>query len=287
MTVPLRTTRASRDMRKSVDEAKPAASEVDHVRSVACCKSASISRPSSKGASRPERVRTTELTTDNNSTPTCPVEDSDSGIDSQPDISYFAAQSVQPILPGRPKASGPKKYDIDYYAAQSIQPSLPNRPKASGPKEYDPTELDAAMARSYRSDLPLTREEAEGQAWGHIDPRIDWPKTPPRFDPVWYAEKQAEIAARGNRKDPRNYRKVWTDAQKKEAREKGLVHPTYLGTREIPDDPANPGLREFREWVHDCQTGNIKPPTADERVVIEKELEAQGFKRQGPRVPRI
>lgn len=82
--------------------------------------------------------------------------------------------------------------------------------------EYDSSTLDSYLANTNLEHNPNHPELLATQKWGAIDPRISWPK---RVSADEYAEKQAEIKARGTRKQ--NMSKLLTPQVRKERADKG------------------------------------------------------------------
>lgn len=66
--------------------------------------------------------------------------------------------------------------------------------------DFDTSDLDFWMAKQSEpkpSEEPTEKQLLESQLWGHVDPRIVWPK---EYSEEWYTAKRAEIDARPSRK---------------------------------------------------------------------------------------
>jgi len=67
-------------------------------------------------------------------------------------------------------------------------------------EDYDSSILDAFIKKQSESNLahePSEQELLDTQIWGHIDPRVAWPK---EYSEEWYEAKRVEIAHRPSRK---------------------------------------------------------------------------------------
>lgn len=86
-------------------------------------------------------------------------------------------------------------------------------------EEYDSTILDSFLQRQREQadeeDLSSTDLD-KTQIWGHIDPRVVWPKARPEN---WLVEKRREVDARGGRKA--RFGKLLTSQVRKERADRG------------------------------------------------------------------
>lgn len=155
---------------------------------------------------------------------------------------------------------------------------------------FDPTELDNWLAK-LREPKPRFPPSAADlyrtQKWGHIDPRVAWPK---KQDPEFLAEKRAEIEARPKRKA--NFGKVLTEQNIKERLEKGwnihqntesrskeekdALNRTYevmYGIKGLVTDYEYKLIRGQESWVEkaetiDEETGVVRRKKKSERRII-------------------
>ncbi|KAH8685465.1 hypothetical protein BGZ60DRAFT_522754 [Tricladium varicosporioides] len=155
---------------------------------------------------------------------------------------------------------------------------------------YDPTELDNWLAKLRKPKPrfpPSGADLYKTQKWGHIDPRVAWPK---KQDPEFLAEKRAEIEARPKRKA--NFGKVLTEQNIKERLEKGwnihqntesrskeekeALNQTYeiiYGIRGLVTDYEYKLIGGRESWVEkveivDEETGVVRRRKESERRII-------------------
>lgn len=107
-------------------------------------------------------------------------------------------------------------------AASASSPSFLENTRQQRAASFDERAFDKFLSsQTYETPSNIHR-----QAWGHIDPRVKWPK---QHDESWLEQKREEIEARGGRKA--NYGKILTSQIVKERRQKGWqIHQT----KEVP-----------------------------------------------------
>lgn len=144
--------------------------------------------------------------------------------------------------------------------------------------EYDPSSLDSFL-KQQSTDPGPSEDLPRDQLWGHIDPRVKWPK---QHSEEWLEEKRKEIDARGGRKA--NYKKHLTSQVRKERAEKGWgVHQT----QDIDDDNE--------KWAEDTKAleelfgikggDEMEPGVRNgQLVMIEKPVEETGRRRKKPKM---
>jgi len=148
---------------------------------------------------------------------------------------------------------------------------------------YDPSVLDSFLNKQRDVDpdvQPSAQELAKTQIWGHIDPRVVWPK---ESSAEWLAEKRCEIDARGGKKA--NFGKLLTAQLRKERKDKGWdIHQTKdivynerteENKRHMEELLGLKGIDEFEPGVKNGQL-----------VMIEKMVDENG-KRKRKGAPKI
>jgi hypothetical protein len=185
---------------KSIIPPKPSASDASYV-------TADIEPASTRTSISGPATRTATLS-DNEMPDLEPLEeDDDAGVANQQPptpIDKSAAKSL-PLPRAVPTQNVNKPETITTTAADVFEDgfSVPApHPKSIAARKraenFDPSELDSWIKKqSEPKPEPTEKELLEGQLWGHIDPRIVWPK---EYSEEWYATKRAEIDARPSRK---------------------------------------------------------------------------------------
>jgi hypothetical protein len=148
---------------------------------------------------------------------------------------------------------------------------------------YDPSVLDSFLKKQRDADpdvQPSAQELAKTQIWGHIDPRVVWPK---EYSAEWLAEKRCEIDARGGKKA--HFGKLLTAQVRKERKDKGWdIHQTKEivynerteeNKRHLEELLGLKGIDEFEPGVRNGQL-----------VMIEKMVDENG-KRKRKGAPKI
>ena len=171
-----------------------------------------------------------------------------------------------------PEESGPEPHPDSVEAKR--------RRKAAA---YDSSVLDSFLAKQRNADpdvQPTAQELFKTQIWGHIDPRVVWPK---EQSAEWLEEKRREIDARGGKKA--NFGKLLTAQVRKERRDNGwgihqrkdIVHTerTDEHKKHLEELLGIKDLDEFEPGVRDGQL-----------VMIEKMVDQNG-KRKRKGAPRI
>lgn len=168
----------------------------------------------------------------------------------------------------------------DFYTSQQNGKELSNALQsihdAQG-KDFDPSDLDHFLAKQAepRSDKqPTSTELAQTQIWGHIDPRVSWPK---KSDEDWLIEKRKEIDARGGRKA--NFGKHLTAQVRREKTTKGWhMHQTSDPMSEHDWNQRQTFAEELLN-AKDCD--DLIPRMRDGHLVMmEKHADKNGKKRK-------
>ena len=125
--------------------------------------------------------------------------DDDAGVANQ-ELPTTAAE----YLPAAAPALNAKEPETDTVAEvfeEDLSTPAPHPKSIAARKRaenFDSTELDFWIKKqSEPKPEPTEKELLEDQLWGHIDPRVVWPK---EYSEEWYAAKRAEIDARPSRK---------------------------------------------------------------------------------------
>jgi hypothetical protein len=136
---------------------------------------------------------------------------------------------------------------------------------------FDTAELDSFLFRQAqpRSDeQPTNKELLSTQIWGHIDPRIAWPR---KMTEEERQEKIKEIESRGGRKA--NFGKILTAQVRKERAEKGWsIHQTSEWRSE---EECNEMDRRLEELFGKDGLGNCVPGIRNGRLVMIEQLEPE------------
>jgi hypothetical protein len=147
-------------------------------------------------------------------------------------------------------------------------------------KDYDSSILDSILA--IRSQLveetQPTPAELKAQNFGHIDPRLKWPK---EHSDEWLAEKKKEIEARGGRKA--NFGKLLTPQVVKERRERGWnIHQNKAV---VHDAKSEQGARVLEELFGIKNVDDLEPGVRNgQLVMMERPVDENGKKRRKPRI---
>jgi len=142
---------------------------------------------------------------------------------------------------------------------------------------YDPSTLDSFLASQSQPDTgiqPSPHELAKTQVWGHIDPRVKWPK---EHSEEWLAEKRREIESRGGRKA--NFGRLLTTQVVKERRDNGWgIHQT----KDVVDDERSAeGARALEELLGLKGLDVFEPGLRNgQLVMIEKAADENGKKKR-------
>lgn len=143
--------------------------------------------------------------------------------------------------------------------------------RAQRAANFDTTELDSflfkqAQPESY--EQLTTKELLNTQIWGHIDPRVAWPR---KMTEEERQEKIKEIEARGGRKA--NFGKILTAQVRKERAEKGWnIHQTS----EIRSEEGCKEMdRRLEELFGKEDLGNCFPSIRNGRLVMIEQLEPE------------
>lgn len=143
------------------------------------------------------------------------------------------------------------------------------------PLPYDSSTLDSYLAESNQSHehKPTNDELNTTQRWGAIDPRVSWPK---RLSADEYAEKEAEIKARGTRKQ--NFGKLLTPQVRMERAEKGWgVHQgrEWPGEDDERERIRIMHLKELFGVTDLCHKAYVPAVTRKGLVMVEKGISRQ------------
>ena len=160
--------------------------------------------------------------------------------------------------------------------------------RAQRAANFDTTELDSFLfkqAQPQSDEQPTNKELLSTQIWGHIDPRVAWPRMMTEEE---RQEKIKEIEARGGRKA--NFGKILTAQVRKERADRGWnVHQTSEWRSEEECKEMDRRLEEFfgKEGL-----GNCIPGIRNGRLVMIEQLEPEESqtgpgRRKRRREPRI
>jgi hypothetical protein len=138
---------------------------------------------------------------------------------------------------------------------------------------FDSSELDLFLtkqAEPQSDEQPTPQELAKTQIWGHIDPRVAWPK---EMSEEELAEKRREIDARGGKKA--NYGKLLTAQVRKERKEKGWN--IHQNSEAVPSDIMAETARHMEELFGVKIDDTLVPGVRDgQLVMMEKPVDDTG-----------
>jgi len=146
---------------------------------------------------------------------------------------------------------------------------------------YDSSALDSWLKTQSlpEPEYPPTSEElAKTQMWGHIDPRIKWPKD---HSERWLTEKRKEIEARGGRKA--SFGRLLTAQVVKERRERGWG--IHQNKDVVEDERSVEGARVLEELFGVRGIDNFEPGVRDgQLIMMERAVRENGKKKRKPRI---
>ena len=148
---------------------------------------------------------------------------------------------------------------------------------------YDGSILDVFLAkqRDAGPDVqPTAQELFKTQIWGHIDPRIAWPKELP---PGWIEEKRREIDARGGRKA--NFGKLLTARVKKERQDKGWG--MHQKKDVVHTERTNEHKKHLEELLGIKDLDEYDPGVRDGHLVMIERMVDQNGRRKRKGAPRV
>ncbi|KAE9377702.1 hypothetical protein N431DRAFT_328217 [Stipitochalara longipes BDJ] len=153
----------------------------------------------------------------------------------------------------------------------ALPPNTIEELRAQRAANFDTTELDSFLfkqAQPQSEEQPTNKELLSTQIWGHIDPRVAWPK---RMTEEERQEKIKEIEARGGKKA--NYGKILTAQVRKERAEKGWnIHQTSEWRSE---EECKEMDRRLEELFGTEGLGNCVPGIQNGRLVMIEQLEPE------------
>jgi hypothetical protein len=160
--------------------------------------------------------------------------------------------------------------------------------RAQRAANFDTSELDSFLfkqAQPKSEEQPTAKELLSTQIWGHIDPRVAWPK---KMTPQEIQEKIKEIEARGGKKA--NFGKILTAQVRKERADKGWhIHQTSERRSEAECNEMDRRMEELfgREGIANCVPG-----IRNGRLVMIEQLEQEepltgAARRKRKREPKI
>ena len=154
---------------------------------------------------------------------------------------------------------------------EAPQPNSIEAIRAQRAANFDTTELDSFLVKQAQpesDEQPTSKELLNSQVWGHIDPRVAWPK---KMTPEQIQEKIKEIEARGGKKA--NFGKILTAQVRKERADKGWnIHQT---SERRSEEECKEMDRRLDELFGTEGLGNCVPGIRDGRLVMIEQLEPE------------
>lgn len=154
---------------------------------------------------------------------------------------------------------------------EAPQPNSIEAIRAQRAANFDTTELDSFLVKQAQpesDEQPTSKELLNSQVWGHIDPRVAWPK---KMTPEQIQEKIKEIEARGGKKA--NFGKILTAQVRKERAGKGWnIHQT---SERRSEEECKEMDRRLDELFGTEGLGNCVPGIRDGRLVMIEQLEPE------------
>jgi hypothetical protein len=143
--------------------------------------------------------------------------------------------------------------------------------RAQRAANFDTTELDSFLfkqAQPESDEQPTSKELLSTQIWGHIDPRVAWPR---KMTPEETKEKIKEIEARGGKKA--NFGKILTAQVRKERADKGWH--IHQASEKRSEEECKEMDRRLEELFGKEGLGNCVPGIRDGRLVMIEQLEPE------------